>query len=92
MKTTVEAIYSGGVLRPIQPLALPEGETVEVTIAPKPNLIASEDEIISRLHACESYRDWFEVTQSLPSDDGGYNIIEALEENRNWSGERPLAD
>jgi predicted DNA-binding antitoxin AbrB/MazE fold protein len=70
------------VLRPVQPLALPEGETVEVTIAAKQTETASEDEIISRLQTCKSYRDWFEVTQSLPSGDHGYDIVEALGRNR----------
>jgi predicted DNA-binding antitoxin AbrB/MazE fold protein len=30
---TVQAVYAGGVLRPLQPLTLKEGETVEVTVA-----------------------------------------------------------
>ena len=33
MTITVQAVYTGGVLRPAQPLALAEGESVEVTIA-----------------------------------------------------------
>lgn len=33
MTMTVQAIYIGGVLRPMQPLALAEGDTVEITIA-----------------------------------------------------------
>jgi len=33
MTLTIQAVYEGGVLRPVEPLALPEGETVQVTIA-----------------------------------------------------------
>jgi predicted DNA-binding antitoxin AbrB/MazE fold protein len=33
MTMTVQAVYTGGILRPVHPLALAEGETVEVTIA-----------------------------------------------------------
>ena len=33
MTITVRAIYEHGVLRPVEPLALPEGEAVDVTIA-----------------------------------------------------------
>ena len=32
MKITVRAVYENGVLRPVEPLALPEGESVAVTI------------------------------------------------------------
>ena len=35
MVTTVEAVYEHGVLRLIQPLLLPEGTHVEVTVTPK---------------------------------------------------------
>ena len=89
MAFTTQAIYAGGVLRPIGPLALAEGETVEVTISPARPAV-SEDEIIRRLQACTTYREWLEVTKSLPADDGGYDIVNALDENRRWSGERPL--
>ena len=33
MTITVEAIYTGGVLKPAQPLALTEGDTVQITIS-----------------------------------------------------------
>ena len=33
MTITVQAVFADGVLRPLQPLALKEGETVEVTVA-----------------------------------------------------------
>jgi len=35
MTLTIQAVYEGGVLRPVEPLALPEGETVQVT-SPEP--------------------------------------------------------
>ncbi len=89
--TTIRATYTGGVLRPVQPLSLSEGETVEVTItAPSDKSKLSEDEILNRIRACKSYHEWLEVTKLLPSDDGGYDIVNALDENRRWSGERPL--
>jgi hypothetical protein len=50
----------------------------------------SEDEIIRRIQACKTYREWLEVTKTLPDDDGGYDIAKALDENRSWSGERPI--
>ena len=36
MTTTVEAIYEGGVLRPLQPLALPEHARVHVSVETMP--------------------------------------------------------
>ena len=53
MSITIRAAYEGGILRPVQPLALDEGETVDVTIAkakPAP-LPAREAEIGRRLQA-----------------------------------------
>jgi predicted DNA-binding antitoxin AbrB/MazE fold protein len=87
-------VYTGGVLRPVQPLALAEGETVEVTVAPAATAPAltpvSEDDIIRRIQASKTYHEWLEFTKLLPPDDGGYDIVKALDENRRWSGERPL--
>ena len=94
MTMTVEAVYAGGVLRPVQPLALAEGETVQVTIAPASTTATtgpvSEEEIIRRIQACKTYGEWLEVTKLLPPDDGGYDIVKALGENRRWSlGPKP---
>ena len=43
MSLTTQAVYSGGVLKPLQPLALAEGETVEVTIATQTAPMSSEE-------------------------------------------------
>ena len=34
MSTVAEAVYENGILRPIQPLSLPEGMRVRLTITP----------------------------------------------------------
>lgn len=90
MTMTVQAVYASGVLRPSQPLALTEGETVELTIAHTFDSAASEQEIIRRIQECKSYRDWLAITTELPADDGGFDIVKALDENRRKSGELPL--
>jgi len=92
MTMTVRAIYEGGVLRPVGPLALAEGETVEVTVARMnpAESSPSEDEIVRQLKAARTIAEWVEATKLLPPDDGGYDILKALYENRIWSGERPL--
>jgi hypothetical protein len=53
-------------------------------------VLAAEEAIVQRIGACKTYRDWLEVTKMLPADDGGYDIVKALDDNRRWSGERPL--
>ena len=42
MGTPTEAIYEGGVLRPVQPLALAEHERVPITVEPLDDLIDHE--------------------------------------------------
>jgi predicted DNA-binding antitoxin AbrB/MazE fold protein len=89
---TVQAVYAGGVLRPLAPLSLKEGQTVEVTVAstgPAEPLL-SEEETVRRIRACKTFHEWVEVTQLLPTNDGGYDIVKALDENRRWSGDRPI--
>lgn len=90
MTTTVRAVYENGVLRPDRPLPLAEGQAVEVTVATPAESAAAEDELTHRLRAAKTIDEWLEATKLLPDDDGGYDIIAALNENRLWSGERPL--
>jgi predicted DNA-binding antitoxin AbrB/MazE fold protein len=92
MTTTVRAVYEGGVLRPVQPLPLDEGEAVDVTVSrtKASGSQPSNDEIARRLKAATSIAEWVEATKLLPADDGEYDIVQALNENRIWSGERPL--
>jgi hypothetical protein len=52
---------------------LKEGETVQVTITPSappppPSPSVPEDEIIRRIQACNTYREWLEVTKLFPAD------------------------
>ncbi len=93
MTTTVRAVYQGGLLCPLQPIELAEGETVDVTVSPAREAAPppiSEEEFLRRVKECKSYHEWFELTKLLPPDDGGYDIVKALDANRRWSGERPL--
>jgi predicted DNA-binding antitoxin AbrB/MazE fold protein len=91
MTITVQAVYSHGVLRPVQPLALAEGETVELTIAStKVAAQQPDDEATQRLKAAKNITEWVAATKLLPPDSGGYDILKALNENRISAGERPL--
>ena len=91
MTMTVRAVYEGGVLRPAQPLELKEGESVDVTIVPTPPAPQiSEEELLRRIEGAKTYSEWLKVTELFPEDDGNYDIIKALDENRRWSGDRPI--
>ena len=74
MTTTIRAIYEGGVLRPTEPLALPNGETVNVVILQwkpleshlrEPTLV--EHEYVRRIPAAKSLQEMFAVMASAPS-------------------------
>ena len=76
MTMTVRATYEGGVLRPAQPLELAEGDSVDVTIVPAPAAPPmSEDELLEKINACQSYDEWMELMDKVPLDDGGYDIV-----------------
>ena len=86
MTTTIRAVYQNGVLRPERPLPLAEGTAVEVTVASA----VEDEEYIERIKAAKSFDEFLAVLNTLPPDDGGYDILAALNENRIWSGERPM--
>ncbi len=93
MSITVDAVYANGAFRPVQPLQLElaEGESVAITVAKaSPAEPLSEDEAVRLIKAAKSVQEWVEITRRLPSDDGGYDILKSLDENRKWSGGRPL--
>jgi predicted DNA-binding antitoxin AbrB/MazE fold protein len=67
MAITVEAVYEGGVLRPVRPLPLREGETIEVVI---PSL---EDNPVTRSHGLIAWnRDWNELEEFLNDPDHSF--------------------
>lgn len=87
---SVLAVYENGVLRPKEPLALAEGQTVEITVS-EPTLgevPLSEGEVNRRIKAATSIQEWVELTKLLPPDDGGYDIVTALNDNRKSRLER----
>ncbi|NLY00921.1 MAG: antitoxin family protein [Rhodopirellula sp.] len=92
MSMTVRAVYQGGVFRPVHPLALDEGQTVDLTIVESAMgaASASDEETIRRLRSATTIAEWITATELLPADDGGYDIVRALNQNRIWSGERGL--
>ena len=90
MTQTVTATYENGVLRPAAPLPLAEGETVEITITrPVPPPPLTEEETIRRIREAKSLEEMFaafNASAALEPDDG-YDLREALNENRRVSGD-----
>jgi predicted DNA-binding antitoxin AbrB/MazE fold protein len=97
MTVTVQAVYAGGVLRPVQPLALPEGATVQVTVAtaepaaPRirpPTLEEADYE--RRVKAARTLEELYAVMATAPPLPEWYDLVEALNANRRATGERLL--
>ena len=96
MIMTVRAIYEGGILRPIEPLALPEGETVDVTIAqtrpvgaPLRAPTPAEDDYARRISKAKSLTEMFAVMATapwLPEDE--IDIVKEINESRRLTGFR----
>ncbi|WP_020472753.1 antitoxin family protein [Zavarzinella formosa] len=93
--TTISAIFEGGVFRPTEPPGLSEGQRVQLTVLPFPaigpeRLPTTEDvEYARRVSECKSIDEWFALMATMPPDDGGYDIIAELNEDRRWSGREP---
>jgi predicted DNA-binding antitoxin AbrB/MazE fold protein len=86
---TTTAVYENGVLRPVQPLTLKEGETVQVTVttpAPRP----TGDEIVAMMKAAKSPEELFAIANAYPAAPDGYDLCEALNENRRRDGAPPV--
>lgn len=94
--TTVLAVYEGGVLRPVEPLALPEGQAVQVTVYPQPPLLplrpatSEEEDYTRRLKAATTLEEMFAVMATAPpTPDDDYDIVQLINESRRLTGFRP---
>jgi predicted DNA-binding antitoxin AbrB/MazE fold protein len=97
MTITVRALYENGVLRPMEPLALAEGDTVYVTVATteSPGPIArapsdSEQEYVRRVKAAQTLDELLALMGTAPPLPGGFDLCDALNANRKAMGERLL--
>jgi len=85
MTTTIRAIYEKGMLRPVRPLVLDEGQNVELTINVEP-----EDEVLVRMRAAKNLDELFAIVNELPPPEDGYDLCKALNENRRLEGRPPV--
>jgi len=95
MPMTIQAVYSGGVLRPVQPLALEEGETVDVTVAQRKPLKSSmrpatpeEEDYARRIRATTTLEEMYDVMATAPQLPEDYDIVQAMNESRRLTGFR----
>jgi len=95
MPITIRAVYQDGVLRPLEPLSLTEGDTFAVTIAraaaaPQPTRTPEEDAYARRVMAAQSLEDLYAIMATAPPLPADYDLSRALNANREATGERPL--
>jgi predicted DNA-binding antitoxin AbrB/MazE fold protein len=96
MMVTTQAVYEGGVLRPLEPLSLPEGKTVEVIItetnragSPRRAPTPAEEDYARRIKAAPSLAEMHAVMATAPpSPDDMPDLVEAINESRRRTGFR----
>jgi len=87
-KTLSAAVYEGGVLRPIEPLALNEHQRVSVTICdelPDPAEPWLDDEYMAAIDAVEEPAPTLEEVRRMLSGISG-NLSDAIREERDARG------
>jgi predicted DNA-binding antitoxin AbrB/MazE fold protein len=95
MSITIQAVYEGGVLRPLQPLDLAEGATVDVTVATtRPPLgpalrppTPEEEDYARRLKAAKSLEEMYAIMETAPPSPD-YDIVAMINESRRLTGFR----
>jgi predicted DNA-binding antitoxin AbrB/MazE fold protein len=83
----VLAVYEKGVLRPKEPLALAEGETVSITVTPAPPAVSAE-EWDKRIRAAKTIQEWAALANACPNPDPGYDVVAEMNESRRQTGFR----
>ncbi|MGP0063848.1 MAG: antitoxin family protein [Isosphaeraceae bacterium] len=96
MTTIIRAVYEGGVLRPTQPLALSEGELVDVIVTqmksprlPLREPTLAEEDYARRIRAARSLEEMFTVMASAPlTSEDEFDIVEEINQSRQLTGFR----
>jgi predicted DNA-binding antitoxin AbrB/MazE fold protein len=88
MGMRVTAVYENGALRPTSPLPLSEGDRVEITVeVPVPGRADSSDSA-RRIREARTFDEWMAAAAAAAErePDDGYDLLEALNENRQAAG------
>lgn len=79
MSKTIEAVYENGMFRPLEPVILPEGEHVQVTMS------EVTEEMQRRLAALDAFEAEFEdLTEEQ------WRMFDEAVQRRSWFGDRQL--
>src|SRR5262245_34975840 len=90
MTVSILAVFENGVLRPMTPLPLAEGETVQVTVT-RTDAPTTPSEAERRIRAATTLQEWIDAANAAPPEDDEYDLLKALDENRKAAGDlRPL--
>jgi predicted DNA-binding antitoxin AbrB/MazE fold protein len=79
MSKVINAVYTNGVFRPLQPVVLPEGEPVQVHV---PEKFPTSHERLAALDAFDAMRE--ELTEEQ------WSVFEEAVQRRLWFGGRQL--
>lgn len=88
MTHRVTAVFENGTLRPTRPLPLRNGDRVEITVeAAAPTVIGSA-EAAQRIREAKTFDEWMAAAAAAADQepDDGYDLLEALNENRQAAG------
>jgi predicted DNA-binding antitoxin AbrB/MazE fold protein len=96
MTVIVRAVYEGGVLRPTKPLALPEGETVDLIItlrnSPGPQLrdpTLAEEDYARQIRTAKSLNEMFAVMAKAPlAAEDEFDVVNEINQSRRLTGFR----
>jgi predicted DNA-binding antitoxin AbrB/MazE fold protein len=92
----VIAIYENGVLKPIEPLKLAEGQTVQLSVYPQQALIPlrprtpEEVDFAQRIITSKTLEEAFALIDTAPVEPESNDLLRAFNENRKANGERLL--
>ncbi len=92
---TVMAVYRNGVLHPRQPLDVPEGTEVEVSVPRKPAAKPDDAKLAdfaARLAAAKDIREFMAVANEPDDDepDNAAELFQSMNDHRRENGERLL--
>jgi predicted DNA-binding antitoxin AbrB/MazE fold protein len=89
MTKRVTAVYENGTLRPTSPLPLRNGDRVEITVeVALPAATDSSSEAAQRIRDAKTFDEWMVAANAAAATepDDGYDLLEALNENRRATG------
>lgn len=88
MTQRVTAVFENGLLRPIKPLSLRNGEQVEITVETAGPATTDPEEAAQRIRNAKTFDEWMAAAAAAAElePDDGYDLERALNDNRRAAG------